>query len=158
VKSISEKYSMIDGNFENKDVKVASLLQKSRSLIAEGKPNQALENVIEAIRMTQGEGAIMKILDVAKQNAVAQRNHEIENSGTKINEKFYLAEAIQASSNLLQQESILSDMGDGSEIILKQAFEDGSSVICQRCNGLVSRVRWISHCDYWCPAISDIDD
>jgi hypothetical protein len=49
-------------------------------------------------------------------------------------------------------------MGDGSEYILQAAFEDGSSIICKRCQGLVSKDRWSAHCEYWCPSISADDD
>jgi formamidopyrimidine-DNA glycosylase len=51
----------------------------------------------------------------------------------------------------------LSDRCDGSEQILRDAFEDGSSVICTRCGGLVKSVRWEAHSSTWCPAIQDAD-
>ena len=88
----------------------------------------------------------MKILDEAKANANLTFNYVPEPSNS------YLA-AKRASADLIKQTSLLSEIGDGSELILKDAFEDGSSIICTRCTGLVSRERWTAHCQYWCPSI-----
>ena len=48
---------------------------------------------------------------------------------------------------------ILQERGDGSEEILVDAFEDGSSVICKLCKSLVKKNRWDAHRDIWCPSI-----
>ena len=56
---------------------------------------------------------------------------------------------------LLAQETILSEMGD--EDLLRQAFEDGSSVVCRKCQALVSTARWEAHRDFWCSSLSDQD-
>ena len=53
-----------------------------------------------------------------------------------------------ALETLLGRESIL-----GEELrkdhILQAAFEDGSSVICNHCNGLIKRDRWGAHVARW---------
>ena len=68
--------------------------------------------------------------------------------------------ALKNSKDLVSSSSILKDMGDSD--ILKDAFEDGSSVICVRCNSLVKRTRWEVHSTKWCPFIkstsNDDDD
>lgn len=137
---------------DNNSSRVEKLLQKSRESLASGKPNDALNTVVDAIRIVHGADNIMKILDNAKYAAKisqirAEKEAEIRNQGNE------LAKARKACEELVQRPSILADNCDGSEEILQQAFEDGSSVICTRCHGLVSRVRWPAHCEFWCPAI-----
>ena len=45
------------------------LLKLSRDQISDGKPFEALSNVVQAIVMTQGEGALLHVLDEAKRKA-----------------------------------------------------------------------------------------
>ena len=37
--------------------------------------------------------------------------------------------------------------------VLHDAFVDGSSVVCTRCNALVARSRWTAHSTMWCDAL-----
>jgi hypothetical protein len=64
--------------------------------------------------------------------------------------------ALKNSKDLLYNDSILKDMGD--QEILKDAFEDGSSVICVRCNSLIKRDRWNAHNLKWCPLLQKNDN
>ena len=45
----------------------------------------------------------------------------------------------------------------GVEHILAEAFEDGSSVICSKCNSLIPRERREQHYKYWCEANDDLE-
>lgn len=126
---------------------VASLLQASRDNISAGEPSKALEHVIQAIRLTHGEEAILKLIDAAK--AAARR--DMDQKIAAQTEEELVRQAMEASQRLTEQPSLLADIGDGSEVILQQAFEDGSSVICAQCGGLVPRLRWETHRDTWCP-------
>ncbi len=51
----------------------------------------------------------------------------------------------------MYSDSLLVETGD--EDILIDAFQDGSSVICQRCHGLISVERAEAHATRWCPAL-----
>ena len=44
--------------------------------------------------------------------------------------------------------TILSERGE--QDILKDAFEDGSSVVCTKCGALIPRLRCDEHSKYWC--------
>ena len=127
---------------------VEKLLTISRSEIAENNPQQALAALLHAIRITRGEDAIMEVLDEAKKRCRAEIDKQV------MMESFEQAKAISAM--LMQQETLLSERGD--EEILKDAFEDGSSILCRKCGGLVAKVRWESHSQWWCPAIVDEED
>ena len=133
---------------------VAGLLNQSRQSIASNQPNKALEYVIEAIRLTGGEEAIMKVLSQAKESQKTLLDNIAKQPSLSSAEELQLA-----TNKLISEPSLLSEMGDGSEVLLQQAFEDGSSIICKKCQGLVSRERWTKHVEIWCPALDDqVDD
>ena len=122
---------------------VEMLLTITRSELADSNPQQALAALLHAVRLTRGEDAILEVLNEAKRRASAEMD---QNSMQES-----LAEARKVSDMLMVQDTILAETGD--QEILKDAFEDGSSVLCTRCQGLVARVRWESHKQYWCPAV-----
>lgn len=119
---------------------VANLIALSRESIAEGDGHNALALVLDAIRMTQGEGAIMSLLDQAKRKA----DEDIERQRTITETR----NALQICNSLSEAETILAERGD--EDILVDAFKDGSSVVCQRCNSLIPKARTEQHRLYWC--------
>ena len=65
-------------------------------------------------------------------------------------------QARRISQMLMEQDTLLSERGD--ETILKDAFEDGSSLLCTKCGGLVAKVRWESHSQFWCSSLSGGND
>ncbi len=125
---------------------VDQLLQQCRSQIGSGLGMDALASVLSAIRISKGEDAIMGILGNAK------RTYEFERQSSTAS----LDLASILCEQLLQQDTILSEQG--MEDILVDAFQDGSSVVCQRCNGLVPRVRMKEHSAHWCSAIAHEDN
>lgn len=126
---------------------VEMLLTISRSELADNNPQQALGALLHVIRLTRGEGAIMAVLDEAKRKCTAEIDQQVMRES--------LDQARKISELLMSQETFLSERGD--EEILKDAFEDGSSVLCRKCGGLVAKVRWESHNSTWCPALTDSD-
>jgi hypothetical protein len=50
--------------------------------------------------------------------------------------------------------SILHDRNDGSEEILQDAYEDGSTIICQKCSSMIKKSRMDQHKEFWCPGIN----
>ncbi len=134
---------------------VQFLLERARTRIAAGDRDQALASLLHAISLTRGEGAVMGVLAEAKAKAEQERicREESEEKLQRLQQHALLEEALRASDRLVQEASMLAERGDGSENILVDAFEDGSSVICQLCGGLVKRVRWNEHHTKWCPNI-----
>mmetsp|Transcript_14657 Transcript_14657/g.22371 ORF Transcript_14657/g.22371 Transcript_14657/m.22371 type:complete len:162 (-) Transcript_14657:71-556(-) len=65
--------------------------------------------------------------------------------------------ALKIIENLLQDESTIL-FEDGRQDLLRQTVEDGSSVVCSRCNDVVASSRWQQHQDYWCQAIAQDED
>ena len=122
---------------------VGLLLDHTRSKIAEGSKVDALAALLHAIRISSGEDSIISIIDKAKKKV--EGDYSLNQNSAAI------AAATDALKMMLLQDSFLSERGQ--EDILRDAFEDGSSIICQKCNGLVSQSRWKAHSLSWCPSI-----
>uniref|UniRef100_A0A803N1H3 C2HC zinc finger plants domain-containing protein n=1 Tax=Chenopodium quinoa TaxID=63459 RepID=A0A803N1H3_CHEQI len=117
----------------------AGFLSLARQLIDQGKPSQALQAIVMAMRTKGGEEAVFYIL---------QRARELYRSKLQAS-----AEADQLASLFAEctdacETSILAETGR-MQIVL-DAFSDGSSFICLKCGGLVSNHRKDEHYAYWC--------
>jgi len=126
---------------------VRMLLKAARSKIEDAEPTDALSALLHAIRLTQGEQAIVGVLETAKRQADAEAGCQEDS----------LQAALRMAELLVNDDStMLFERGD--EHILKQAFEDGSSVVCKSCNALVPRSRFTQHQLYWCDAACGGED
>lgn len=127
---------------------VGMLLEVTKSKISEGNKNDALATLLHAIRLSSGEDSIIRILDQAKkkadEDATVQNQEEADS----------LSYATNAIEKIQEEDCFLSQRGE--ENILKDAFQDGSSIICQKCGGLVKAERWKDHSDSWCPALEGV--
>ena len=88
-------------------------------------------------------------VDPVKQCRDAERRAKIEREA----QVQALNDAMRACDELVRGDSLLGERCDGSELILRDAFEDGSSVVCRKCGGLVKRLRWELHNSKWCPSL-----
>lgn len=60
--------------------------------------------------------------------------------------------ALRVVRELLEDESTFLYQ-KGQQDLLRQTMEDGSSLVCSKCNAVVSSSRWQQHQSYWCDAI-----
>lgn len=121
---------------------VELLLHETRKKLVDSNPNEALCTLLEAIRITQGEESIIGILDEAKKR-VAEESLYSEND---------MLVAAQRMSIYLQSDESSVLFANGRTDILRDAFEDGSSVVCPDCSSLIPRARAEIHRKYWCSA------
>jgi hypothetical protein len=133
---------------------VGMLLEVTKSKISEGSKNDALATLLHAIRLSSGEESIIRILDQAKKKAEEDATMQDQEAADS------LSYATNAIEKIQEEDCFLSQRGE--ENILKDAFQDGSSIICQKCGGLLKAERWKAHSDSWCPALeggtSDSDE
>ncbi|KAK9053926.1 hypothetical protein SSX86_025001 [Deinandra increscens subsp. villosa] len=141
------------------------LLTVARQLIDQGKPSEALQAVLTAMRAKGGEQAAFQALNRAKE-LYRNKIHETTAADelASLFAEFAIAESLDAipespstsSNNLglpsLEQDasgpSILAETGRNQVVI--DAFSDGSSFVCQQCGGLVSNDRRDEHYAFWC--------
>ena len=132
---------------------VRLLLKTARSKIEDSNPNDALAALLHAVRISAGENAIMNVLEKAKMQV------EAESKGKEHEDALEVARRM---SMLLVEDKDTFLYQRGDEHILKDAFEDGSSVVCSKCSMLVPRARFMQHSLYWCEHAtggeSDMDD
>ena len=143
----------LDGSTSSESIGqvVGMLLQHTRSKISEGNKEDALAALLHAIRISSGEDSIIRILDEAKKR--------VDDDYALRDQSSAVTNAANAIRRILEQDCFLSERGQ--EDILRDAFEDGSSIICQKCSGLVSQIRWEAHKNRWCPSLDGnflIDD
>ncbi len=140
-----------DTEEDNNDI-VRRLLDIARSEIGSSTadPTQALSCLLHAIRLTKGEDAIPHFLDAAK-------NLARENPHPYISESELFEDALQMSKALISDQTTLL-YEQGRETILKDAFEDGSSVVCNACQALVRKDRFRQHQVFWCDVTGQKDD
>ncbi|KAL5847351.1 hypothetical protein ACOSQ3_010875 [Xanthoceras sorbifolium] len=141
---------------------VRELLTLARQLINQGKPSQALQAVVMAMRSKGGEEAVFQSLHRARElyKSRLQENTAVDQLAALFTE-CAIAEAqplnVEPAPCNISNPSFALD-ADGTSIlaetgrtqIVLDAFSDGSSFICLQCGGLVSNHRKDEHYAYWC--------
>jgi len=100
---------------------------------------RALALLMNSVRLSHGEEAAEQLLREGRRLF----HHEGSNE-----------ERADALDMLRNRDSLLAERGEDASI-LQDAFRDGSSVLCRRCQGLVARARWEAHTTRWCPKLRD---
>ncbi|KAF5808976.1 hypothetical protein HanXRQr2_Chr04g0151651 [Helianthus annuus] len=144
---------------------VRGLLTVARQLIDQGKPSEALQAVLTAMKAKGGEAAALQALNRAKE-LYRNKIHETTAADelASLFAEFAIAESLQAipeppsTSNNAPGPPSLEPDATGTSILAEtgrkqvvlDAFSDGSSFICQQCGGLVSNDRKDEHYAFWC--------
>lgn len=141
---------------------IPELLSIARDKLNRGCGDEALSIVMEVIRATKGDEAVMATLDSMKQRLQDKElQSNIDRMCNKLEEDLYIddeciLEADRLCQHLEQQDTLLLEKG--REDILRDAFQDGSSIVCVNCGDLIARNRWKQHKDMWCSALSLSED
>ncbi|KAL4307905.1 hypothetical protein HN51_042335 [Arachis hypogaea] len=146
---------------------VRDLLTLARQFINQGKPSQALQAVIVAMKSKGGDEAVFQSLHRAREvyRSRLQDNAAVDQLASLFAE-CAIAEAqpviIEPSATNTLVPSIaspsISSDAHGTSILAEtgrmqvvlDAVSDGSSFICLKCGGLVSNHRKDEHYAYWC--------
>ncbi|KAL2520917.1 hypothetical protein Fot_24840 [Forsythia ovata] len=141
---------------------VRNFLSMARQLIDQGKPSQALQAVVMAMRIQGGDGAVFQTLSRAQE--LYRNKFQVSTAADELASLFAecaIAEASPSQSEPSQHpmvgQSIESHV-DGTSILAEtgrkqvvlDAFSDGSSFVCLQCGGLVSNHRREEHYAFWC--------
>ncbi|KAE8713426.1 chromosome-associated kinesin KIF4A-like isoform X1 [Hibiscus syriacus] len=134
------------------------LLVLGRKLVDQGKPSQALQAVVMAMRTRGGDEAVFQSLYRARKvyRTRMQENTSVDQLASLFAECVIAeaqpikAESLPCATDVppVASTSILAETGR-MQIVL-DAFSDGSSFICLQCGGLVSNHRKDEHYAYWC--------
>ncbi|XP_021903334.1 uncharacterized protein LOC110818692 [Carica papaya] len=151
---------------QDKDDGVKELLSLARQLLNQGKPSQALQAVVMAMRSQGGDSAVLQSLQRARELYISklQANSAVDQLASLFAEcAIAEAEPSKPESPICCNTGIPSVASDAHGIsilaetgrtqIVLDAFSDGSSFICLKCGGLVSNHRKEEHYAYWCCSI-----
>ncbi|KAL9172347.1 hypothetical protein ABFS82_03G040100 [Erythranthe guttata] len=141
-------------------------LLTARQLLHQGKPSQALQAVVMAMKIQGDEGSVAEALNRAREKYVnkIQTNAAADQLASLFAE-CAIAEATTTTPSFQQPQSqhynnnnninnnegttsILAESGR-NQIVL-DASSDGSSFVCLQCGGLVSNLRKDEHFAFWC--------
>ncbi|KAL0314907.1 UNVERIFIED_CONTAM: hypothetical protein Sangu_2335100 [Sesamum angustifolium] len=141
---------------------VRNLLLMARQLVDQGKPSQALQAVVMAMKLQGGDEAVSQALSRARELYInkVQASAAADQLASLFAE-CAIAEAIPSQPQLSphrmdnhstepdpQGTSILAE--SGRKQVVLDAFSDGSSFVCLQCGGLVSNHRKEEHYAFWC--------
>eukprot|EP00035_Acanthoeca_spectabilis_P027798 m.467883 g.467883 ORF g.467883 m.467883 type:complete len:273 (-) comp26966_c0_seq1:283-1101(-) len=137
---------------------LAALMDAARARLDLGDADGALGFALAAVKISNGGDmqAIGRALDAAKTKAAADRARVMQER-PELSEKdaSMVAAADAVRDDMLTRESLLGDGGRSG--VLREAIENGSSVVCIRCGQLIARARTEAHRTMWCPLIEDED-
>lgn len=141
---------------------VRDLLTLARQFINQGKPSQALQAVVVAVKNKGGDEAVFQSLSRAREQyrSRLQQNAAADQLASLFAE-CAIAEVqptmVEPSATNISNPSVTTDANgtsilaeSGRTQVVLDAVSDGSSFICLKCGGLVSNTRRDEHYTYWC--------
>eukprot|EP00977_Amphora_coffeiformis_P010561 scaffold2482_cov166-Amphora_coffeaeformis.AAC.27 len=121
---------------------IAQLLQYAWTNY-ESHPTDALLALLQALQLNSGQASATQAMERIRQELGSDiANHVLDRQGR-------IERAMRMVQQLLADESTLL-FQQGNQHLLQQAMEDGSSVVCTKCNGMIPAARWQQHAQYWC--------
>eukprot|EP00562_Extubocellulus_spinifer_P034617 CAMPEP_0178686238 /NCGR_PEP_ID=MMETSP0699-20121125/3815_1 /TAXON_ID=265572 /ORGANISM="Extubocellulus spinifer, Strain CCMP396" /LENGTH=248 /DNA_ID=CAMNT_0020331055 /DNA_START=196 /DNA_END=942 /DNA_ORIENTATION=+ len=133
---------------------IANLLQYAQTNY-ESNPTDSLTALLEAMRLSAPtEESGRAAASAAMERVRSSLGDEIADHVTDVDAR--QRRAVEVVRRLLEDESSLLHQ-QGREDILRQTMEDGSSVVCSKCGGVVPSCRWRQHQLYWCEAGGEME-
>ena len=128
-----------------RSIEISSLIQYAQSNYEEN-PTDALSVLMQAMTLNSGQAKANEAMDRIRVELGSDlANHVLDRTDRVQRATRIVQELLQDESTILYER--------GQQHILKEAMEDGSSLVCTKCNALVSAARWKQHQTYWCDAI-----
>lgn len=112
----------------------------------ETNPTDSLLAVVQALELNNGQAAA----DAALQRIRAELGSEVAAHVMNRAERLKRAERL-VEEMLTDEKTVLYQQGN--QHLLQQAMQDGSSVVCAKCNAMIPATRWQPHQAYWCETI-----
>jgi hypothetical protein len=140
-----------NNNVENnhKSLEISNLIQYAHSNYEEN-PTEALGALMQALQLNSGKASAERAMEqlrqhnyeLQQQQQAAPEDHPTTTANMQRAFRGIIDDMLQDESTFLFQR--------GKQDILRQAMQDGSSVVCTKCLDIVSASRWQQHQQYWC--------
>eukprot|EP00521_Asterionellopsis_glacialis_P012990 CAMPEP_0195292640 /NCGR_PEP_ID=MMETSP0707-20130614/10369_1 /TAXON_ID=33640 /ORGANISM="Asterionellopsis glacialis, Strain CCMP134" /LENGTH=203 /DNA_ID=CAMNT_0040353157 /DNA_START=14 /DNA_END=622 /DNA_ORIENTATION=- len=113
----------------------------------EENPTEALSALMHALTLNGGQASADRAMQRLRTELGPEIADHVSDRNLRMERAFAIVEEmLRDESTFLYQR--------GKQDILRQAMEDGSSLVCTKCNSMVAASRWQQHQQYWCPSIS----
>jgi formylmethanofuran dehydrogenase subunit E len=134
---------------KNQSVHISNLIQYAHTNYEEN-PTEALSALLQALTLNSGQASADLAMGRLRDELGEELSDHVENKHKRTERAIAIVEEmLQDESTFLYQR--------GKQDILRQAMEDGSSVVCTKCNSMVSSARWQHHQTYWCQDLEEED-
>ncbi|KAG7342542.1 hypothetical protein IV203_007635 [Nitzschia inconspicua] len=130
---------------------ISRLLSYARSNYQDN-PTESLAALLEAVTLDSGPQEADRVMNHLRHELGDDVANHI---GSHPSVRQQRAQSIL--ERLLRDEST-ELFRQGRQHILRQTMEDGSSVVCSRCNAVVATKRWQQHAQWWCSNINISDN
>jgi formylmethanofuran dehydrogenase subunit E len=139
----------MSSNGKNQSEHISNLIQYANTNYEEN-PTEALSALLQALTLNSGQESADRAIVRLRDELGEELADHVGNNHRR------MERAIAIVEEMMQDESTFL-FQRGKQDILRQAMEDGSSVVCTKCNDIVSSSRWQQHQTYWCPALEEED-
>ena len=126
---------------------ITQLLQYARAHY-DTNPTDALLALLQALQLNSGPESAERAMERIRQELGSDICHHVQDRQGRLDR------AVRMVQQLVSDESTVL-FAQGNQHLLQQAMEDGSSVVCSKCGGMVPAARWQQHAAYWCQAVED---
>jgi hypothetical protein len=149
---MSDQSASTSGRMNNNRTQdISRLLSYARTNYEEN-PTESLAALLEAVTLNSGPQA-------ADQVMIRLRCELGDDLADHIGSHHFIRrERAQAVLQRLLDDDSTELFRQGRQDILRQSMEDGTSVLCSRCNAVVACTRWQQHAKWWCTANSKTND
>jgi hypothetical protein len=121
---------------------ISSLIHFAQSNFEEN-PTNALSALMQAMTLNSGQAKADQAMSrIGQELGPEFAGHVMDRTGRMQRATRIVQELLEDESTLLYQR--------GQQHILQQAMEDGSSLVCKKCNGMIPAARWKQHENFWC--------
>jgi hypothetical protein len=126
---------------------IQSLIGYARDNYQEN-PTESLSCLLQALKINGGQASADSALNRLRDELGDDIATHVGDYNGRMERAVSVVEALLNDENtfLYQQ---------GNQEFLRMSMEDGSSVVCSRCNDVVSSTRWQQHQQHWCRAVQD---
>lgn len=140
----------MSSNGMNQSEHISDLIQYAHTNYEEN-PTEALSALLQALTLNSGQASADSAIVRLRDELGEELADHVGNNHRR------MERAIAIVEEMLQDESTFL-YKRGKQDILRQAMEDGSSVVCTKCNDIVSSSRWQQHQNHWCQALEGEDN
>ena len=109
-------------------------------------PTEALAALMQAMTLNTGKASADRAMEHLRVELGDDIMNHVGSHSARMERAMAIVDDLLHDSTTFLYQS-------GQQDLLRQTMEDGSSVVCVKCNAVVGSTRWQQHQQFWCQAI-----